>query len=122
MRGAFEGDQLVSRSISVGARQIPIDKEGFLVHLADWDEAVATALAEQDGIKLTEAHLEVIRLLRQFYAEFQLSPAMRPMVKYVGLHLGSDKGTSLYLLKLFPGSPAKLASKFAGLPKPDNCL
>ena len=47
---------------------------------------------------------------------------MRPLVKYIGQELGKDKGSSLYLLSLFPGSPARLASKLAGLPKPDNCL
>ena len=99
-----------------------VDKEGFLVDLHDWNEAVASELAAAEGITLSEEHWQVIQLLRQFYQEFQLSPAMRPLVKYVGLHLGADKGKSMYLLKLFPGSPAKLASKIAGLPKPDNCL
>ena len=47
---------------------------------------------------------------------------MRILVKQVGLQLGKEKGTSLYLLQLFPGSPAKIASKIAGLPKPTNCL
>tara|TARA_R110000868_G_scaffold364037_1_gene626538 strand:- start:72025 stop:72333 length:309 start_codon:yes stop_codon:yes gene_type:complete len=99
-----------------------VDKEGFLLNLNDWDESVASELAAAEGIVLSEQHWQVIKLLRQFYQEFQLSPAMRPLVKYVGLHLGADKGKSLYLLQLFPGSPAKLASKIAGLPKPDNCL
>ncbi|MCR8924291.1 TusE/DsrC/DsvC family sulfur relay protein [Dasania sp. GY-MA-18] len=99
-----------------------VDKEGFLVDLHDWNEGVASELAAAEGITLSEEHWQVIQLLRQFYQEFQLSPAMRPLVKYVGLHLGADKGKSMYLLKLFPGSPAKLASKIAGLPKPDNCL
>jgi tRNA 2-thiouridine synthesizing protein E len=77
---------------------------------------------DEEGIELQEPHWEIIYLLRAFYAEFDLSPAMRPLVKYVGIKLGSDKGRSIYLLKLFPGSPAKIASKIAGLPKPDNCL
>ncbi len=47
---------------------------------------------------------------------------MRPLVKYCALKLGPDKGRSIYLMSLFPGSPAKLGSKIAGLPKPDNCL
>jgi tRNA 2-thiouridine synthesizing protein E len=47
---------------------------------------------------------------------------MRALVKYCGLRLGADQGRSIYLLSLFPGSPAKLGSKIAGLPKPDNCL
>ena len=47
---------------------------------------------------------------------------MRALVNYVRLKLGPDKGRSIYLLKLFPGSPAKIGSKIAGLPKPANCL
>lgn len=108
--------------MQVGELTIELDQEGFLLDLDDWTEPVAKVLAEGEGIELSPAHLEVIRALRQFHAQYQLSPAMRPLVKYIGQQLGADKGTSLYLLQLFPGSPAKLASKIAGLPKPDNCL
>tara|TARA_R110000796_G_scaffold252568_1_gene387901 strand:- start:29863 stop:30201 length:339 start_codon:yes stop_codon:yes gene_type:complete len=112
----------VSQNMQVDDLTIALDQEGFLLDLDDWTEPVAQVLAEREGIELSTAHLEVIRALRQFYAQYQLSPAMRPLVKYIGQQLGADKGTSLYLLQLFPGSPAKLASKIAGLPKPDNCL
>lgn len=122
MQHAYAGHQLVSPSIRVSGRDVGLDEDGFLIDLGDWDEDVARELAQREGLALTDEHLEVIRLLRRFYDEFQLSPAMRPLVRYVGMHLGADKGTSLYLLKLFPGSPAKLGSKLAGLPKPDNCL
>ena len=103
-------------------RDIAVDKEGVLVSLGDWSEAVAHELALREGIELTPAHMEVILLLRRFYQTFQLSPAMRPLVKFVGQELGKDKGNSMYLLTLFPGSPAQLGSKIAGLPKPENCL
>ena len=121
MSGAQQGSQLVSR-LEVDGQLIELDQEGFLVNLADWSDAVAFALAEHEGLLLGDAHLEVLHALRKFHAEYQLSPAMRPLVKYIGQQLGKDKGNSLYLLSLFPGSPAKLASKLAGLPKPDNCL
>ena len=98
------------------------DKEGFLKELADWTPAVAEQIAASENIVLSEAHWEVLRLLRRYYEAFDASPAMRPLVKYCQRELGADKGTSLYLLTLFPGSPAKLGSKIAGLPKPDNCL
>ena len=98
------------------------DKEGFLRNLGDWSPAVAEQLAETEGLSLTEPHWEVLHLLREYHAEFDSSPAMRALVKYCGLKLGPDKGKSIYLLSLFPGSPAKLGSKLAGLPKPDNCL
>jgi tRNA 2-thiouridine synthesizing protein E len=98
------------------------DREGFLRSLEDWTPEVAEQIAAREQLLLTEAHWEVIRLLRDYYREFDSSPAMRPLVKYCALKLGSDKGKSIYLLSLFPGSPAKLGSKIAGLPKPDNCL
>ena len=47
---------------------------------------------------------------------------MRALVKYVRLNLGEDKGRSIYLMKLFPGSPAKVSSRLAGLTRPANCL
>lgn len=98
------------------------DPQGFLVDLDDWNEEVAIVIAREEGIELSDDHWEVIWLLREFYAEFDLSPANRILVKAVKEELGEEKGNSIYLMQLFPGSPAKLASKIAGLPKPLNCL
>ena len=98
------------------------DKEGFLRSLSDWEPAVAQQIAAAESLELTPAHWEVLNLLRDYYQEYDASPAMRPLVKYCALKLGADKGRSIYLMSLFPGSPAKLGSKIAGLPKPDNCL
>ena len=36
--------------------------------------------------------------------------------------LGKEKSRSIYLMQLFPPSPARVASKIAGLPRPENCL
>ncbi|MGI9288816.1 MAG: TusE/DsrC/DsvC family sulfur relay protein [Pseudomonadales bacterium] len=99
-----------------------VDKEGFLVNRNDWNESVAQQLAAQHDIQLTDPHWEIIELLRRFYASYDHAPAMRALVKYTAQELGKDKGRSIYLLTLFPGSPAKLGAKIAGLPKPDNCL
>lgn len=109
-------------SLEIDGQLIELDQDGFLLNLADWSETVALALAENEGLVLSDAHFEVIHALRRFHEQYQLSPAMRPLVKYIGQQLGKEKGTSIYLLSLFPGSPARVASKLAGLPKPDNCL
>lgn len=101
---------------------IELDKNGFLCDLTLWDTTIAQALALNEQIVLTDQHWEVLHLLRAFYQQFELSPAMRPLIKYIGQNLGQEKANSIYLLKLFPGSPAKIAAKIAGLPKPDNCL
>jgi tRNA 2-thiouridine synthesizing protein E len=98
------------------------DKEGFLRQLSDWSPEVAEQIARSESLELTTAHWEVINLLRAYYRAYESSPAMRALVKYCALELGPDKGRSVYLMSLFPGSPAKIGSKIAGLPKPDNCL
>lgn len=98
------------------------DAEGYLQNLQDWTPEVAHIIATQEGITLTPAHWEIITLVQQYYSEFDLSPAMRPLVKYAALKLGTEKGKSIYLLSLFPGSPPKLAAKIAGLPRPANCI
>lgn len=98
------------------------DRDGFLRRLDDWTPEVAEQIAATEQIELSEAHWEILHLLRRYHAEFDSSPAMRALVKYCALQLGPDKGRSIYLLTLFPGSPARIASKIAGLPKPENCL
>lgn len=105
-----------------GEQSLKLDGDGYLQNLEDWNPDLAAILAEQEGISLSEAHWEVIYLLQEFYREFEISPAMRALVKYTGQKLGPEKGKSVYLLQLFPPSPAKVASKIAGLPRPANCL
>lgn len=103
-------------------RQIAVDKEGFLKNLEDWDESVAEELARAESVRLGQQHWEIIRLLRAFHRRHGVVPANRALVTLVRRELDAQKGRSIYLMKLFGGSPAKLASKIAGLPKPDNCL
>lgn len=105
-----------------GAPDIPLDPDGYLKSLADWDEEVARLLAAEADLQLEEAHWEVIRVLRAFYQSHQLAPANRALVRLVGRELGPDKGRSIYLMKLFGGKPALLSAKVAGLPRPRNCF
>ncbi|KTC10912.1 sulfur relay protein TusE [Pseudomonas marginalis ICMP 9505] len=109
-------------TLTVGERTLALDKDGYLVDLNDWSADVANALAAAEALELTANHWEILELLRGFYAEFQLSPATRPLIKYVAIKLGPEKGNSLHLNTLFNGTPAKHAAKLAGLPRPTNCL
>ena len=110
------------KQLNINGRSIELDKDGFLQNLSDWSLDVAHALSAEEGIELSAEHLEILELLRGFYAEFQLSPATRPLIKYTALKLGAEKGNSMHLNRLFNGTPAKLAAKLAGLPKPTNCI
>ena len=108
--------------ITVDGKAIPLDKHGYLVNLQDWNTVVAQALAVAEQITMTDAHWEVVHFVRQFYVEFQTSPAIRILVKAMAQQLGPEKGNSKYLFMLFPQGPAKQATRIAGLPKPAKCL
>lgn len=100
----------------------PRDADGFLLERADWNEHVATVLAREEGLTLTPAHREILHMLQAYYREHEHAPAMRALVSLTRRTLGPDKGRSVYLLGLFPGSPARVAAKIAGLPRPEHCL
>lgn len=112
----------IARYLSLENQHIALDPEGYLVDLSTWSPKVAEALAAEEGRTLGTEHWEIITVIRDFYTRYEASPAMRPLVKAVAQALGPEKGRSVYLLRLFPDSPAKVAARLAGLPKPANCL
>ena len=103
-------------------KQIETDKQGYLLDSNDWCEELAPIIAEQENITLSEQHREVVHFVRDFYVEYNTSPAIRMLVKAMAQKLGEEKGNSMYLYKLFPKGPAKQATKIAGLPKPARCI
>ncbi|HBV4470697.1 sulfurtransferase TusE [Klebsiella aerogenes] len=102
--------------------EIETDSEGYLKETTQWSEAMAEVIAAQEGISLSVEHWEVVRFVRDFYLEFNTSPAIRMLVKAMANKFGEDKGNSRYLYRLFPKGPAKQATKIAGLPKPVKCI
>lgn len=104
------------------AKSYTVDDEGFLENPAEWDEDFVQHVAAQDNISLDPERWELVHCTRAFYAQYGFSPSMRPLSKFIGITLGPDKGRSIYLMQLFPPSPARALSKLAGLHKPKNCL
>ncbi|MCE2573184.1 TusE/DsrC/DsvC family sulfur relay protein [Motilimonas eburnea] len=107
---------------SINNQTIATDKQGYLLDLNQWTPELAELIAEQEKIELSPAHWEVIMFVREFYVEYNTSPAVRALVKAMANKFGPEKGNSRYLFKLFPQGPAKQATKLAGLPKPAKCL
>ena len=99
------------------------NNEGFLENAKHWNPEIAEVIASEDGINLSDNHWEIIQFLRDFYKQHEISPpSNRLFVKAVKEALGEEKGNSIYLMQLFPGTPAKTACRVAGLPRPTNCL
>ena len=107
---------------------VKLDADGHLAEPTTWSEAVAAELAETAGIPLDPRHWRVIRTLRQFHAATGLAPSMRPLVRLLRESGEAELASSVALLTLFPSppgsttSPATLAARIAGLPRPDKCL
>jgi tRNA 2-thiouridine synthesizing protein E len=106
----------------VAALDTLLDQDGYLRDHSTWSEDLAVALAARDALELTPAHWEILHALRRFYSRYELSPATRPLLKYLAQELGPEKATSIYVMRLFPGTPAKTIARIAGLPKPPNCI
>ena len=98
------------------------DEDGHLVRASDWSATVAEAIAAEAGVCLQADHWRVIDILRTFYAATRVAPSMRPLVRLMHQRGAADLASSIALLRLFPGSPASLAAKIGGLPRPDKCL
>ena len=108
--------------LSFEGKEIETDNEGYLKESGQWSEALAVVIAEKEAITLSAEHWEVVRFVRDFYLEFNTSPAIRMLVKAMANKFGEEKGNSRYLYRLFPKGPAKQATKIAGLPKPVKCI
>lgn len=108
--------------LEFNGQSIDTDAQGYLKNSNDWNEALALILASQEDITLTDEHWLVINFVRDFYQQFNTSPAIRMLVKAMTQKYGEEKGSSRYLYRLFPKGPAKQATKIAGLPKPVKCI
>jgi TusE/DsrC/DsvC family sulfur relay protein len=96
------------------------DADGHLLDLGEWNETIAQALAQQEGVEMSDAHWEVVRFLRNYYMKHGGLPA-RKMTEVLDTAYAS-KGGRKYLYRLFPKGPVTQASRIAGLPIPQQSV
>ncbi len=93
-----------------------LDAEGYLVDPADWDEAVAGQLAQALGIELGPDHWLVIRFMREYWLERQITPDARHAMKQLDLHYPRQGRKRLF--ELFPYGYVAQACRIAGMKRP----
>ena len=93
---------------------VELDEAGCLSDFGQWSVEVARALAQRDGIELTDEHLKVVEAVRAYYRKHKVAPM---------LALASRQCDIPYkeLHKMFGKQPGKRAAKLAGLPKSSGC-
>jgi tRNA 2-thiouridine synthesizing protein E len=99
-----------------GNAVVEVDAEGFLTNFAQWTREVAAAIAKEEGIaELTPDHWKVIEFMHKEFKETGQAPSIRKLNK-------SGVISTKELYEIFPGGPAKIAAKIAGLKKPEGCV
>jgi len=94
---------------------LDFDDDGFMTDAQAWTPEIGGAIAHVLDIELTDRHWEVIEFSRKEYSEKDDAPTLRRITKALNL-------PTKELYELFPGGPAKIAAKIAGLPKPTGCI
>jgi len=100
---------------TIAGHDVDVNEEGYLTDMTLWNEDIAAAIAAEENVgPLTEAHMKVVRYLREQQAK-GAALTIRSMGK-------SGVVTTKELYDLFPGGPLKKSSKIAGIPKPVGCI
>lgn len=115
---SYKEDERSTMTIEMNDKAINMDNDGFLIDPGQWEPAVASAMAAIDDVTLTDAHWEVIWFLRDYYAVYEIAPDDRILLKALGKRFNGFNRNKAYMASLFPRTPAKIACRYAGLPKP----
>ncbi|VAW67030.1 hypothetical protein MNBD_GAMMA08-1455 [hydrothermal vent metagenome] len=112
----------LSEPFDFEGKSIQVYASGNLIHLDDWNEALADVLAQREDIKLTDDHWKIISFIRKFYFKYGITPMVRVLIRHMTEELGKDAANREHMYQLFPGGPAKQGSRIAGLPSPQGCI
>ena len=91
------------------------DGDGYLESMDDWSPEIGRAMADADGVEITDAKWEQILKAREYYEEFQSVPPIRKFAKFL------DKDQK-EIFDLWMTGPMKPITKYGGLPKPTGCV
>ena len=82
-----------------------------------WNRNKSVALAQTEGLALTDQHWSVIRFLRRYYLQNGLPRNARTTARALNDNF-SSQGGNLYLRKLFVDGPVTQGSRLANLRTP----
>ncbi len=101
--------------VTLAGTQVEVDDEGYLVDPHAWTPEIAQAIAQEEGISLTDRHWTVIQFARADFEATGSSPSLRRISKQSGVETKE-------LYALFPKGPGKKVARIAGLRKPEGCV
>ncbi len=102
----------------IDGREIATTDSGYLDSMEDWSSELASQMAVEDGLELTERHWDVLHYLRDEYVNNGANqPNTRTLVKAMSRTWSDKSINAKTLYDLFPGDPSKQGGRIAGLPE-----
>ena len=93
---------------------VQCNDQGYLEDLNQWTKEVGNAIAEEEGITMTDKHWEVVDFIQnQYRNEIPLT------IRKVGK---SGVVSIKEFYQLFPDGPLKKSSRISGIAKPVSCI
>lgn len=93
---------------------VDVNEEGYFTDPGQWTKEVAAEIAKEEGIDLTDKHLEVLDYLRTKFISGEA-------LSIRGINKSGVVDVKTFY-QLFPGAPLKKSTKIAGIPKPSSCV
>lgn len=93
---------------------VEVNEEGYFNDPSQWTPEIAKDIAKDEGIHLTEKHLEMLEYLRN---KFNNGDALTIR----GINKSGIVDVKTFY-GMFPGAPLKKSTKIAGIPKPSSCV
>ncbi len=105
-------------NLVVNGNNFNLTFDGHLNDLSDWTPDVAKAIAKEEGLNLTDAHWDIIKLMRDYYHTYNITPIMKLLKREISKKLGAERATDEAISVLFPAGIQYQGSKIAGIPIP----
>ena len=70
---------------------IQLSPDGSLANLSDWNVDVCREMAAREGLKLSQAHWEILDIMRRYFATYNISTIYKLLKKEIAESLGVRK-------------------------------
>lgn len=102
-------------TMEIAGKTVQVNDEGFMTQYDEWSKEIATELAKNIEIELSDEHWKMIEFMRSDFKEKGESPTSRRMQAGAGFAIKRQ-------FELFPKKPMKKMAYIAGVPKPKGCV
>lgn len=107
----------ITKAIFEGKNDVDPERDDRMHELAGWNKETGEKIAEQENIRMTPAHWDVVHFLRQHYLENGRARSARDLGDALEQAF-ADQGGRKYLYELFPDGPVAQGCRIARIPAP----